>query len=294
MANEVKEFPVLWLQGATCSGCSVSILNAIAPDIANVLLDQLVPGVHLNLRFHPTVMAGQGDPVIRVLAGTAEAKKGEYVLVVEGAVPCADHGEFATIGEEDGREVTFLERVETLSKDALAIVALGTCASYGGVFSAAPNPTGCKGVMEVLAEKGIATPVVNVPGCAPHPDWFVGTVAYVLVNGLPGPDDVDEVGRLKLFYGGLVHENCPRRPDFDAGRFAKKFGDPGCLYELGCKGPEASADCPTRQWNRGVNWCIGNGSPCHACVEPDFPDKVSPLYRKVTENELDRFKVVTK
>ncbi|MBM4045664.1 MAG: iron hydrogenase, partial [Planctomycetes bacterium] len=159
---------------------------------------------------------------------------------------------------------------------------------------AKPNPTGCKDVSAFLAERGISKPVVNVPGCPPHPDWLLGTVASIVLKGLPGVGDVDDIGRLKVFFGGLIHDNCPRRGFFDAGQFAKRLSEPGCLYELGCKGPQTYADCPTRHWNNGVNWCIGNGSPCHGCVEPEFPDQVSPLYRKLTRERFGELKVATR
>jgi len=272
----------------------VSVLNAVHPSARNLLIDQLVPGVHLNMKFHATIMAGQGDPVIEVMESTAQAQKGEYVFVMEGSVATAEDGAFAAVGERDGEHVSIATRVEELAENCLAIIALGTCAAYGGLFAASPNPTGCKGVGEFLKERGIEKPIVNVPGCPPHPDWFVGTVASVLLNGLPGPDDVDDIGRPKVFYGGLIHDNCPRRGFFDAGQFAKKLSDPGCLYELGCMGPQTYADCPTRQWNNGVNWCVGNGSPCQACVEPEFPDGVSPLYRKFTRERLDELKIATR
>ncbi len=139
-----------------------------------------------------------------------------------------------------------------------------------GIPMAAPNPTGVKPVAEILAQHGIKTPVVNVPGCPPHPDWFVGTVATVLLGGLEALD-VDEHGRLKAFYSGCIHDNCQLRGQFDAGNLATSFGQPGCLYNLGCKGPSTHADCSSRKWNSGVNWCIGAGSPCIGCVEPGFP-----------------------
>jgi len=169
-----------------------------------------------------------------------------------------------------------LEHLTTLGRNALAVIALGTCAAYGGIPAAAPNPTGAKGVKEVFSQYGIQTPVINLPGCPPHPDWFVGTVASVLIGGL-GSVEVDDVGRPLAFYGKPIHDNCPRRGHFDAGRFAKKYSEPYCLFELGCKGPVTHADCPNRLWNSGTSWCVGSNSPCIGCVEPGFPDKLSPL-----------------
>ncbi len=282
----VKEVPVVWLQTSTCTGCTISLLNSASPTIKNILIDQVIPGVHINLRFHATVMAGAGEPVIEALESTAEEKKGEYILVVEGAVPTARDGIYGAIGERNGKPVEMLERVEDLAQKAMAVLAVGTCASFGGIPAAAPNPTGCKSVRQVLEAKGIKKPLINIPGCPPHPDWFVGTVASILLNGLPKAEDLDDNLRPLAFYGKLIHENCPRRAYFDEGKFAKKPGDEGCLYELGCKGPITYADCPLRRWNNGTNWVIGAGAPCNGCTQPEFPDLVAPFYEKIVDVEL--------
>jgi len=133
--------------------------------------------------------------------------------------------------------MTMQSWVEALAHDALAVIALGSCAAFGGIPAGHPNPTQCRGVGEVLQAKSINTPVVNIPGCPPHPDWFVGTVASILLSGLPKLEDLDEHGRPKVFYGQTIHENCPRRAYYDENKFAKKFGDTGCNYKLGCRGP---------------------------------------------------------
>jgi len=280
-----KKYPVIWLQGAGCTGCSVSVLNAVSPRIQNLLLDELVPGHQLNLLFHATIMGGQGEPVIEVLKDTEKNRKGGYILIVEGAIPTAEGGIYGSIGEKAGKHLTILQSVEELGENAMLTIALGTCAAFGGIPAAKPNPTACKGVKAVFDEKGIETPVVNIPGCPMHPDWFVGTVSVILFSGAEALD-LDQLGRPKLFYGQLIHENCPRRADFDKGKFAQKLGEPGCLYKVGCKGHYTSADCPLRQWNNGVNWCVKAGSPCLGCVEPEFPDGTSPMYEKITLEDM--------
>jgi len=280
-----KKYPVVWLQGAGCTGCSVSVLNAVSPKIQNLLLDEVVPGHQLNLIFHATIMGGQGEPVIEVLKDTEKDRKGGYILVVEGAIPTAQEGLYGSIGERDGKHLTIEKSVAELGANALLTIAIGTCAAYGGIPAAKPNPTNCKGVKELFAEKGIGTTVVNLPGCPLHPEWFTGTVSVILFSGLDAVQ-LDNVGRPKLFYGQLIHENCPRRADFDKGKFAEKLGDAGCLYKLGCKGHYTNADCAIRQWNNGVSWCIKAGSPCLGCVEPEFPDGTSPMYEKVTFEDL--------
>jgi len=287
---DIVEIPVIWLQGASCSGCVVSLLNSCSPSIHTVLLRELTPGKHVNLRIQATAMAGQGQQVIDLIEDTAKAKPGGYLLVMEGSIQLT-HPLFATLGEAGGEEVPISEKAAELARRAMAVVALGTCAAYGGIPSGQPNPTGAVSIAELLAQEKIDTPVISIPGCPPHPDWLVGTLAAVMRYGLDAVE-VDEIGRPRMFYGQLVHETCPRRADFDAGKFARNFGESGCLYELGCKGPVTYADCPKRMWNSGTNWCIGAGSPCHGCVEPDFPDRLSPLYRKIDEERLDRFRLL--
>jgi hydrogenase small subunit len=278
VATPVAEVPVIWIQTGTCTGCSVSVLNTLSPRIQNVLVDEVVPGNHISLRYHATVMAAAGDIAIEAIKDTAK-NKGGYVLVVEGAVSTKDNGIYCEFGENNGQGITGLKWTTDLAKDAMAVIALGTCAAYGGIPAASPNPTGCKPFTQVLTDYAINTPVINVPGCPPHPDWFVGTVASILIGGLNSVK-VDEYGRPLAFYGGLIHDNCQRRGYFDAGNFARKLSDPYCLYKLGCKGPVTHADCPVRLWNSGTNWCVGANGPCIGCCEPGFPDTVSPFKKQ--------------
>ncbi|MFC1961442.1 hydrogenase small subunit [Chloroflexota bacterium] len=285
--GKTVEIPVIWVQCASCTGCSVSVLNSVSPTIKNVLVDEVMPGKHVNLRFQATVMAGAGDIVIKEMESTQKSEKGKYLLIVEGAIPTAGKdAEYGSIGEDNDKPVSMADRVSSLGKDALAVIALGTCAAFGGIAAGKPNPSGAIGIQKLFQQRQISTPLVNIPGCPPHPDWFVGTIARILLLGLPGPEEVDDHKRPKMFYGQLIHENCPRRAYFEEGKFARNFGEPGCLNELGCKGPVTYADCPTRLWNHGVNWCIGSGSPCIGCTEPGFPDDLAPFYVKLTEGAL--------
>jgi len=279
----VSELPVIWLQGSTCTGCSISLLNSASPSIKNILIDQVVPGTHVNLRFHATLMAGAGEQALEVIQDTLARDRGGYVLVAEGAIPTKSDGVYGSIGERGGRPFSMKERLEELAAGSLAVLSVGTCASFGGIPAAYPNPTECRPVKWVLDMAGINKPLINIPGCPPHPDWVVNTIASILLRGLPGPSELDDNLRPLAFYGKLVHENCPRRAYFDEFKFAKKPGDEGCLYELGCKGPITYADCPTRRWNNGTNWVIGAGAPCNGCTQPEFPDLTSPFYEKLPE-----------
>ncbi|MCK4602792.1 MAG: hydrogenase small subunit [Phycisphaerae bacterium] len=289
---EIVEIPVVWLQGGACTGCVVSLLNSFSPSAANLVLRELTPGRHVSLRFMMTVMAGAGQQVVDILRDEAVKDAGGYVLVMEGTLQLGDDM-FATLGEKDGREIPIHVHAAQLARNAQVVVCMGTCSSFGGIPAAEGNTTQAASMSELLKREGIDVPLINIPGCPPHPDWLLGTLAAVAMYGLQKvAEDLDELSRPKMFYGKNVHETCPRRADFDAGRFAKKFGDSGCLYELGCKGPVTFADCPTRMWNSGTNWCIGAGSPCHACVEPDFPDRLSPMYEKIDEARMERFRLL--
>lgn len=277
----VKELPVVYLQAAACTGCTVSLLNSSSPTIKNLLVDQVAPGVHISLKFHPVIMASAGETAMQVMEDTAARQKGDYILVVDGAVSQDHSGTYASVGE-----VPIATCVVDMARDALAVIALGTCAAFGGIAAAHPNPTRCAGVRETLAAAGVSTPLINIPGCPPHPDWFVGTVAGIILGGLPAAEDLDEHLRPRAYFGKLVHENCPNRAWFDEQKFAKKFGDEGCLYELGCKGPITYSDCSTRRWNSHTNWVIGAGAPCNGCTQPEFPDQTAPFYEKLVDVDL--------
>lgn len=283
--DNLQEVPVVWLQGTGCSGCSVSLLNSAAPRISNLLLEEIVPGHHIQLRFHPTIMAASGEMALEILADTERGEE-PYVLFVEGGLPEKIPNIGGTTAE--GEEINILETFSDLAENALCVIAVGACATFGGIPAAEPNPSGSMSVSEALEAADIDTPYINVPGCPPHPDWIVGTVVALLRNGLPDDEALDEHRRPKAFFGELIHENCPRRADFDANKFAAHHGEDGCLYELGCKGPVTYADCPLRQWNGGINWPIGAGSPCLGCVEPGFPDVGTAMYQKTYAEGLPR------
>ncbi len=263
--------PVLWIQGAMCTGCSTSLLNSVHPNIAEILLNII------SLKFHGTVMAASGEMAFDHLWESAAKNYGKYFLVVEGAVESVNQGKCCLTGDKEGKEIPFTELTKYLAKGAAAVVAIGQCASFGGIPAGRPNPTSAMGVSHFLKDNDIEKPVINVPGCPPHPDWIVGTVAHALMFGIP---ELDSDGRPTLFYGTLVHDNCPYRSYYDQEQFAKTFGEVGCRAELGCKGPETNSDCWKRGWNSNVNWCTRNAI-CIGCTEPGFPDDFSPFYVKI-------------
>lgn len=269
MKKALEHHPVLWIQGQGCTGCSVSLLNSVDPSIADVLLKVI------SLQFHPTVMASEGETALENLYKIAEEYKGKFSLAVEGAIPMAAEGKYCVVGELDHKEITMVDMVKDLGAKAGSVLAVGTCASYGGIPAAEGSETGATGVIEFFKTYGIKTPVVNIPGCPPHPDWIVGSIAHLLTKGIP---ELDDDARPLIFYGENIHDNCPHLVQYDAGEMAEKLSDAnGCRMDLGCKGPETNADCFKRKWNSGMNWCVDN-AVCIGCVEPGFPDASSPFY----------------
>jgi len=262
--------PVIWLQGASCTGCSISLLNTVHPDIQKVLTEVI------SLTYHPNISAAAGDLAIKeAIYGVAEANKGNFFLVVEGAVPTGANGRYCMVGEENGEPIMFEKLVSDIGGKAKAILNFGTCSSYGGIPATPPNPTECKPVSAVVKD----VPCINVPGCPPHPDWMVGTIAHVLLyNDIP---ELDSYGRPKMFFNSIIHDNCQRRQYFDNAIFAKNFGDMGCMLELGCKGPFSHCDTQNRMWNNGTNWCVKCGGVCIGCTEPQFPGW--PMYERMPE-----------
>ena len=265
----LKRHPVLWIQGQGCTGCSVSLLNSTEPRIAKILLEVI------SLQFHPTVMASEGEISLENLYAVAKEYKGKFSLVVEGAIPTAAKGKYCIVGEMDHREITMMDMVKELAPKAGSVLSIGTCACYGGIPGAEGNVTGATGTRDFLKSNNIQTPVVNIPGCPPHPDWIVGSLVYLLTKGIP---ELDDDGRPKLFFGESIHDHCPRLDLYDEGIQARTLSDPnGCRMDIGCKGPDTYSDCGKRKWNSGMNWCVDN-SVCIGCVEPGFPDEFSPFY----------------
>src|SRR5208337_4504722 len=154
---KTQEYPVIWLQGATCTGCPVSVLNSVSPTIKNLLIDEILPGKHISLKFLATVMAGSGEQIITAMEDTSKQHKGGYILVAEGGIPTRSNGRYCSLGERNGAPVPITDRAAELGADALAVIALGTCASYGGIAAAAPNASQSVSVSEFFRSKGIDT-----------------------------------------------------------------------------------------------------------------------------------------
>jgi hydrogenase small subunit len=257
---------VIWLHFQECTGCTESLLRTSHPGLAEVLFDLI------SLDYHETLMAAAGHQAEEALEAAIKKNAGKFILVVEGAVPTKENGIYMQIANKTG-----VDMLQHVAKSAGAIVAIGSCASWGGIPSADPNPTGARGIGEILPGKVIVT----LPGCPANPYILLGTLLqYVALGKLP---ELDELGRPKFAYGRTIHEHCPRRAHFDSGRFAEEFGDEGhrlgyCLYKLGCKGPSTHASCSVLHFCEVVDaWPIGLGHPCFGCTEQSVAFRVPML-----------------
>jgi hydrogenase small subunit len=260
---------VLWLQGQTCGGCSVSLLNADSPKIFEAITR------HFRLAFHPTLSAAQGRLAFELIEKIGRGTE-PFVLVVEGAIP-AQVPEACRIGGH-----VFAEILLPLLRRAQCVVAAGTCASYGGIPSAEGGVTGAKSLAEFMAGAGVPVRgrLVNCPGCPCHSAELLGTLTYLAAKGFPEvrPDVLTPT----MFSTICLHYQCPRLPQFNARLFAMSFGDgDGCMYQLGCRGLDVYADCERHRWNGEVNTCLQASAPCIGCNQPSFGKiRDYPFYNK--------------
>lgn len=253
---------VIWLHFQECTGCTESLLRTSNPDIATLILDMI------SLDYHETLFAAAGHQIEAALEQAMEQHDGKYICVVEGAIPTKHDGVFCRIAGKSA-----VQMLEEVAARSAAVVALGSCAAFGGLPAADPNPTGAVGAPDIV--KG-SKPTITIPGCPANPYNFLGTVLHVLTEGIP---PLDENGRPKFAYGRTIHEDCPRRIYFDQGQFAEQFDDEGhrkgwCLYKLGCKGPHTKANCAITQFTEVGAWPVGVGCPCEGCTEADIAFRV--------------------
>jgi hydrogenase small subunit len=251
-----KRPPVIWVEYQSCSGDSEAFLRANQPTAGEIILDLL------SIEYADVIMAAAGHQAEKSKHDAMEKYKGQYILIVEGSIPTGANGGYCTIGGQSAEE-----DCRKLVQNAAATIAVGSCAAFGGIPAAAPNPTDAKSVSEIAPGAAI----VNLPGCPVNAQNLTATIVHFLTFGkLPA---VDRLGRPKFAYGKRIHDNCERRGHFDAGQYAESFGDPGhrqgyCLYKVGCKGPETFHNCPTVRYNEGVSWPVMAGHGCIGCSEP--------------------------
>jgi hydrogenase small subunit len=267
-ALEKKTKPILvWLEFQDCAGNTESLLRASRPTVADIVLDVL------SVDYHETIMAAAGHQAEAALAATVQNAKGGYLCVVEGSIPTGEDGAYCTIG---GRSA--LQIAREVCGGAAATIAIGTCAAFGGLPAASPNPTGALGVSDAVP--GLKN-LINLPACPANVDNLTALLVYFLTYKRWPP--LDAYLRPMFAFGKLIHDNCERRAHFDAGQYVEQWGDAGhragyCLYKMGCKGPVTANNCPNIGWNGGTNWPIACGHPCIGCAEPHFWDTMTPFY----------------
>jgi hydrogenase small subunit len=250
---------VIWLSFQECTGCTESLTRSSTPSIESLILDLI------SLDYHHTLQAASGNAAELAREHAMKENEGHYLLLVDGSIPLANPG-YSTIAG-----ISNLQMLEETARGAAAVVAVGSCAAYGGLPMANPNPTGAAPVQQLIHDK----PVMNIPGCPPIPAVITGVLAHYLTLGtLP---KLDRLGRPVAFYGETIHDRCYRRPFYDKGLFANHFDDEGarkgwCLFNVGCKGPITYNACATTKWNGGISFPIQSGHGCLGCSEPGFWD----------------------
>ncbi|TVQ90666.1 MAG: twin-arginine translocation signal domain-containing protein [Chromatiaceae bacterium] len=259
--EQARRPSVIWLSFQECTGCTEALTRSFSPTVESLILDLI------SLDYHHTLQAAAGTAAELAREQAMHANAGEYLVVVDGSLP----GPRANPGYSTIAGISNLQMLRETIDGAAAVVAVGTCAAFGGLPQARPNPTGAVAVSDVVRDR----PVINVSGCPPLPMVITGVLAQFLTFGnLP---ELDEYGRPRAFFGQSIHDRCYRRPFYDKGLFAETFDDEGarkgwCLYRLGCKGPMAYNACATMKWNGGTSWPVEAGHPCLGCSEPNFWD----------------------
>ncbi len=296
ISKKYKRVHVFWLAGMSCDGCSIAVTGATNPPVED-LLAGTIPGLPQLILHHPVLAVETGEEFAHDFY---RAWKGEledpYVVVLEGSI--ADEriaaktgGYWSAMGvpHEGGdpweaQPIPTAEWVSRLAPGAAAMIAIGTCATWGGIPAAAGNPTGSMGLMDFLGKEYRGTlglPVINIPGCSPVGDNFNETVAVVLMflQGHGPLPEFDELGRPAWLFGETVHRGCTRAGYYEEGTFAKEYGDRECLVEIGCWGPVVQCNIVSRGAINGVGGCMKTGGVCIGCTMPGFPDKFAPFYK---------------
>lgn len=283
----LSEIHILWITaGLSCDGDSVSVTAAEQPSIEDVLLGAIpgLPKVHLH---NPVLSYEVGDDFMKYFFDADAGRLGPFVLVVEGSIPnenVKSEGYWAALGTDSrtGQPITTCEWIDRLAPKSVATVAIGTCATYGGIHAMAGNPTGCMGLADYLGWNWRSAgdlPVVNVPGCPVQPDNFTETLLYLLyqVAGLAPMIPLDDQLRPTWLFGKTVHEGCDRAGYYEQADFALEYGSPKCLVKVGCWGPVVNCNVTKRGWMRGIGGCPNVGGICIGCTMPGFPDKFMPF-----------------
>ena len=271
---------LLWLQASGCGGCTMSLLCAQSPIWSDVLL-----GAGIDLLWHPAVSLASGAEVRGLLATVEAGRMPLDILCVEGAIATGPRGT-GRYQMLSGTGRSLMDWVGALAPRARHVVAVGTCAAFGGMTTAGGNPSDATGLQYDGTHPGgllppgfrdaTGLPVINIAGCPTHPDWVTETL-LLLAAGALGPQDLDRYARPRFFADHLVHHACAKNEFYEYKASAERLSQMGCMMEhLGCVGTQAVGDCNIRGWNGGHS-CTGAGHPCIACTAPEFEEPHHPF-----------------
>lgn len=260
--NGHNKINFIWLEATGCSGDIISFLNTYEPDMLYFLKEMV------NLRFCPSIMFPEGSSAFEEFLDTLDT---DFILGVEGAVSSINGGAYTIVASYNGKPISAAEAISLAAPKAKHIISIGTCAAFGGISAAIPNPSKSTSVDTYLGKK-----TINVPGCPVNPLWLMGTIASLILYNTV---ELDEKGRPLMFFKDTNHTNCQRRSYFDNNIFAKKLGDPECMFKLGCRGPMTKAYCPLGKWNSNHSWPVEANTPCIGCASENFPDGTEPFVK---------------
>jgi hydrogenase small subunit len=279
---------VLWVTtGLSCEGDSVAMTSATNPSLEDII-QGVIPGMPRVVIHNQVIAYEVGQEYIQAWFDAEQGKLDPFVLIIEGSIPNEQingegHWTGFGVNPANGQPITTNEWVDRLANKAAAVVAIGTCATYGGIPAMKNNPTGAMGLPDYLGWKWkskAGLPVVCIPGCPAQPDNMTETLLYLVLHlgGLAPAPELDDQLRPKWLFGRTVRESCNRAGYTEQGQFATEYGDdPRCLVKLGCKGPVVRCNVPVRGWVNGVGGCPNVGGICMACTMPGFPDKYMPF-----------------
>ena len=290
----ITEVHAFWLAGMSCDGCSIAAVGAQNPSVEQ-LISGSIPGLPKVILHHPVLAVEAGEKFMHPYRLAKAGQLGApYVVIYEGSVgderiAAAFGGYWSAMGADiaaDGshQPVPTAHWLRDLAPGAAAVIAIGTCATWGGVPAAAGNVTGSMAVMDYLGKdylSALGLPVINVPGCSPVGDNFTETVATVLMflSGVGPLPAFDELGRPAWMFKDTVHRACVRGGYYEEGTFAQKYGDRECLVELGCWGPVVQCNIVIRGAIGHMGGCMNTGGICIGCTMPGFPDAFAPFYK---------------
>ncbi|HMT93979.1 HupU protein [uncultured Thiothrix sp.] len=264
---------ILWLQSGSCGGCSMSLLNAEVPS-----LYELFKLADLNLLWHPSLSEASHQEFLDLLQAVLTDEIPLDILCLEGSVICGPKGSGA-FHQLAGTQQSMLHWLKLLTAKAQYVVAVGSCAAFGGITAAGENIAEATGlqydgallgsVLDANWRSKAGFPVINIAGCPTHPAWVTNTLVQISMNALR-LEDLDEFHRPRSYTNHLVHHGCPRNEFYEYKASAGKPADLGCMMEhCGCLGTQARADCNTHLWN-GSGSCLRGGYPCINCTAPAF------------------------